>query len=132
MADEVTTKRQQQLDKVLRAIEAWDDANDVDDDVKNRLKAQLNDFIDDTEAQLKVRLNFVEEVPAQLEYIVVGVATRRFNIKGREGFTSYSHEAESMSIIAPLMDEYQTDINKWLALQADDGSGLTRSAARFI
>lgn len=122
---------QARIDKVLRAIEAWDEDTSIDEDIKTRLHAQIQDFIEDTESQLKVRLNFADEIPEQLEYIVTSVATRRFNIKGKEGFSSYSQEGESMSIVVTLMDEFQPDIDRWNTLQMGKGSA-NRSAARFI
>lgn len=109
------------LDEIKRTLEIED--SDLD--------KQIEDFVKRTESQLKVRLNFIDEVPTQLEYIVVEVAINRFNRKGDEGYTSYSQEGQSINY-GKLLDDYENDIKAWLKKQDEDSGRVNRSAAMFV
>lgn len=94
------------LREVKRSIEIEDDDTELD--------LQLTDYINRISQQLRVRLNFVNELPEVLTYIVVECTVSRFNRKGDEGMTSYSQEGQSISYKA-MLAEYETDIANWLA-----------------
>lgn len=109
------------LEEVKRTLEI------VDDDLDN----QLNDFLNRSEKQLKVRLGFIDKVPDELDYIIVELAISRFNRKGDEGYTSYSQEGQSINY-GKLLDDYENDIKAWLKKQDEDSGRVNRSAAMFV
>lgn len=94
------------LEEVKRSIEIEDSDTELD--------LQLTDYINRISQQLRVRLNFVDEVPEVLTYIVVECAVSRFNRKGDEGMTSYSQEGQSINYKA-MLAEYEADIANWIA-----------------
>lgn len=97
------------LEEIKRTLEITE--SDLDE--------QIKDFINRVSAQLKVRLGFVEEIPKELEYIIVEASIRRFVRKGDEGTSSYSQEGESVSYGA-LLDEFDEDIQAWKRKQEEE------------
>mgnify|MGYP004475567371 FL=1 len=65
-----------------------------------------------TTNRLKTLLD-VEEVPAELEYIVTEVSIVRYNKIGSEGVTSHSVEGETMSFSDNDFKGYLNDIEAW-------------------
>lgn len=108
------------LDEVKRSIEIDSDDSDLD--------LQLTDYIKRITQQLRVRLDFADEVPEVLTYIVVECTVSRFNRKGDEGMTSYSQEGQSISY-KEMLAEYETDIAKWLA---NDNKSPYEGVVRFL
>lgn len=66
------------------------------------------------EAQLNNRLGGVEEVPEELEYIVVNVVVARYNQIGDEGKSSMTVEGESAGWLKDLFSPFEEDIKKYL------------------
>jgi len=77
------------------------------------LDDKLTWIIESTTNRLKLLLG--DDVPEELEYVVVEVSAIRFNRIGSEGFSSHSVEGESISFsdddFAGYMDEIQAYIN---------------------
>jgi len=110
------------LEEIKRTLEVGDDS----------LDEQIGDFVNRISKQLRVRLGFVDEVPAVLDYIIVEATVKRFNRKGDEGMSSYSQEGESISY-GSILDEYTEDIEAWKMKQAEEKSTLPRrGVARFL
>lgn len=82
----------------------------INDDKKDKV---LNLIIKNTSQSLKTKIG--ADVPEDLEYIVTGVAVKRYNRLKNEGMNSYSQEGESITFEANDFDEFQTDIDKWVA-----------------
>lgn len=79
-----------------------------------------------TEQRFKQILGGVEDVPEELEYIVVEAAVRRFNRIGSEGASSHSVEGESLSWSdADDFAGFEEDINDWL-MKNGGGKGVVR------
>lgn len=74
----------------------------------------IDNLVDLIEAQLKNRLGGVDEVPAQLEYIVVNVTVARFNQIGDEGKSSMTVEGESAGWLTDLFAPFEADIQRYL------------------
>lgn len=108
------------LEEVKRSLE-------VDNE---ELDKQLTDFIKRISSQLRVRLGFLESVPAALNYIVVECTIKRFNRKGNEGMSSYGQEGESISY-GKLLDEFEDDISAYKEKQREN-SVPRRGVARFL
>lgn len=94
-----------------------------EDDTK--LDLQLADFIKRIEAQLKVRLDFITEIPEELNYIVVESTIKRFNRVGEEGMESYSQEGQSIKY-ERLLAEYEADIIAWKNIKKEPRESVVR------
>ena len=68
---------------------------------------------DMVESQLLVRIG-AEEVPYELDYIVINVTVARFNQIGDEGKSSMTIEGESASWLTDLFEPYEKDIRSYL------------------
>jgi hypothetical protein len=91
---------------------------------------KINTIVELTESRLKVLLGGVEEVPAQLEYIVAEVSIRRFNRVGSEGLASHTVEGESMSWTDDDFEPFEQDIQDYLSAQAEPSTYKGR--VRFL
>ena len=89
------------LSKVLALL-----GNSVDE-------TQITSIIDLVKAQLTVRIN-EEEVPDNLDYIVVNVSVARYNQIGDEGKSSMTVEGESAAWLTDLFTPYEKDIQSYL------------------
>lgn len=78
-----------------------------------------------TENRLKLLLG-VDEVPFELEYIVVNISVSRFNKIGSEGVSSHSVGGESMNFNANDFDEFSDDIDAWKEAHAETKVGKVR------
>ena len=74
-------------------------------------------ILDNTEARLKVLLENAQEVPEELNYIIIEVAVSRFNRIGSEGYTRHGIEGENISLSDNDFEPYMNDISRYLALQ---------------
>lgn len=73
----------------------------------------IDQILESTTMRLKMLLGGVEEVPDELEYIVVEVAIKRFNRIGSEGVSSHGVEGESMTFQDNDFSEFKDDISEW-------------------
>lgn len=70
----------------------------------------------------------VDEIPEEMEYIVVEVSVIRFNRVGSEGIGSHSVEGESMSFTNNDFDQYKNEIQTFI----DRNAELNRGKVRFL
>lgn len=75
----------------------------------------LKIIIKDTEQALSLKLGLMsaESVPCELEYIVRGVAVKRYNDIGTEGMSTYTQEGETITYKTNYFDDYLDDIDQW-------------------
>lgn len=97
--------------KTLLAIK-----NDGQDDL-------LNLILDQTTSALEFKLSN-DDVPKELNYILIEVAIKRFNRIRNEGMTSYSQEGESITFNSNDFDDFADDIAKWRAENSKDDTSL--------
>lgn len=88
---------------------------------------KLNHILTFARQQLKVRLGGLEP-PAELEYIIIEVAIKRFNRIGSEGYDSHTVEGESITLNDKDFDSFDVDIQEWLNSQ----KGSTKGKLRFL
>lgn len=74
----------------------------------------LDVIIENTEQALCFKLS-ADEVPKELNYVLVEVAIKRFNRLKNEGMTSYSQEGESITFNSSDFDDFNSDIQQWRA-----------------
>ena len=74
----------------------------------------LNVIIENTEQALCFKLS-ADEVPKELNYVLVEVAIKRFNRLKNEGMTSYSQEGESITFNSSDFNDFNSDIQQWRA-----------------
>ena len=74
----------------------------------------LNVIIENTEQALCFKLS-ADEVPKELNYVLVEVAIKRFNRLKNEGMTSYSQEGESITFNSSAFNDFNSDIQQWRA-----------------
>lgn len=86
----------------------------------------LNLIIDNTEASLKVKLHrkAKDDIPAELNYILLEVAVRRFNRFKNEGMSHYSQENETITFKDDDFDDFLKDIADWLSDEEDKPTSL--------
>lgn len=96
-------------------------------DLGTAVDEQLYDIIEDVEAQLCVKLGGVNEVPAALGYIVVGVTVKLYNRIGSEGASSHTVSGETISWNEDPFAEYEADIASYL-----NSTSSGRAHIRFI
>ncbi|KAF0422773.1 phage head-tail connector protein [Pediococcus pentosaceus] len=94
----------------------------------NSRDALLNLIINNTKASLKVKLHrkAKDDVPAELNYILLEVAVRRFNRFKNEGMSHYSQEDETITFKDNDFDDFLKDIADWLADEEDKPTTLGR------
>ena len=75
----------------------------------------LNLILDNTAMQLKFKTGtkLSENVPEELNYILIEVAGKRYNRLKNEGMTSYRQEGETISFAANDFDEFKDDLKRW-------------------
>ena len=75
----------------------------------------LSLFLADAESflRLQIALPDEQELPAQLEPIVRGAATVRYNRCNNEGMSSYSQDGESITFSKSDFDAYADEINAY-------------------
>lgn len=92
------------------------------------LDSRLRLIISSCTARLKLLLGGVDEVPEMLEYIILEVATARYNRVGSEGLSGHTVEGETLSFadndFSPYMDEIQAYM--------DAQNTVARGKVRFL
>ena len=94
-----------------------------------KLVEKLQWLLDTAAQRLKILLGGVDDVPEELEYIVVEVAIIRYNRIASEGMSANSVEGESLTWDANDFDGFKRDIESWMENQ-QDGNG--KGKVRFI
>ncbi len=86
----------------------------------------LNLILKNTKASLKIKLHrkAKDAVPAELNYILLEVAVRRFNRFKNEGMTNYSQEGETITFKDSDFDDFLDDIADWLSDEEDKPTSL--------
>lgn len=78
--------------------------------------------------RFKLGLKATDNLPAELDYIVLEVAVKRYNRIANEGMASYSQEGESITFSANDFDEFASDIADW----KNDNGLVDDKAGRFL
>lgn len=76
----------------------------------------------------KIHKKTSDEIPSELNYILIEVSIRRFNLLKNEGMDNYSQEGESIGYEDDEFDDFMDDINRYLI----DNEAQSRGVARFI
>lgn len=87
---------------------------------------QLNTIINIVEARIRNRLEGIEEIPEELEYIITEVTVARYNQIGSEGTSSHTVAQESMSWADDLLAPYMDDLQDYLTRQETARRGRLR------
>ena len=96
---------------------------DITDDTQDD---RLTWLVNSASQRLCLLLGGADEVPEQLEYIVVEVAAIRFNRIGSEGLTSHSVDGESMSFTDDEFAGYNDEIQAYISTQGENKTGKVR------
>lgn len=69
-------------------------------------------------------LNYIRsnELPIQLEYIVIELVIARYNRIGSEGINSENSDGVSFSYNNNLLDSYKQDLDEWIKNNNSNGS----------
>ncbi|GKQ42916.1 hypothetical protein RD055328_08390 [Companilactobacillus sp. RD055328] len=87
---------------------------------------RIQDIVDMTVSRLKVLTGLKDNLPKDINYIVVEVSIKRFNRLKNEGMSAYSQEGESITFKDDDFKEFENDINKY----ADDKN--KKNVVKFI
>ena len=91
------------------------------------LDTKLQWLLDTAAQRLRILLGGLEEVPEELQYIVIEVAIIRYNRIASEGMSANSVEGESLTWDTGDFDGFKDDIDAWLENQSDgNGKGKVR------
>jgi hypothetical protein len=105
---------------MLEQIKGLLDIHDHEYDLK------LESLIDIAQSRLKLLLKG-QEIPEELNYIIIEVVVSRFNRIGSEGTTEHTVEGEKMTFTTDDFKPYMADIERYLEQQADAyGYGVIR------
>lgn len=108
----------------------------IKDDVKTLLTGDVDKQLEVIEARtqerLKQLLGGLEDVPTQLEYIVVDVSIKRFNRIQNEGMKSYSEEGLSFTFQDSDFDEYKDEIAQWVHKDDEELFKPKRGRFKFV
>jgi len=87
----------------------------IDDELQDKLLEEIINLV--TSGVMgyinSKRSERLEELPDDLDYIVVEVATKRFNRLNSEGLTSKSEEGSSLSFEEDYLSEYYGVLNEY-------------------
>ncbi|MDT1996852.1 phage head-tail connector protein [Carnobacterium divergens] len=75
-------------------------------------KKLLETIVELVTSQLSILIE-KEEVPAELDFIVVEVSIIRYNRRKNEGMTSYSQDGESITFAKNDFDAYMDIVNRF-------------------
>ena len=92
----------------------------------NSRDALLTLIIEQATARLLWLLGGIDEVPEQLEYIVIETAVARFNRIGSEGLTSQIVEDEHLEFVNDDFALYSKEIQGYIKKHSGDNSGVMR------
>lgn len=95
------------------------------DDIDEELDKKLKYLLSAASQRLKVRLGGIEP-PTELEYIIIDVASARFNRLGSEGLKTHTVEGESLTFSDNDFDGFSDDIQAWLDRQKESSRGKVR------
>lgn len=95
-----------------------------DTSIDDRLRLILSN----STARLKLLLGGVDDVPEMLEYIILEVATARYNRVGSEGLTGHTVEGETLSFTDNDFSPYMGEIQAYMDAQ----NTATRGKVRFL
>lgn len=73
----------------------------------------LNTIVENTVSRLAFLIG-QDDVPAELQYIVIEVSIIRFNRLGSEGYASDSLEGHTITFVSSDFADYTDDINTYL------------------
>lgn len=96
-------------------------------DVDSIRDEKLKLILANATSRLRLRLGGIEP-PAEMDYIILDVATMRFNRIGSEGLSAHSVEGESLSFKDSDFDGFAGEIQAFLDMQ----NGSTRGKMRFL
>lgn len=92
------------LDQIKNLIGLSDDKRDkVLEDIIKTMSSRLLGKLDGNK----------DEVPKDLEYIVVEISVMRYNRLGDEGLKSYGQTGHSMTYSDDYFSEFEDDIESW-------------------
>lgn len=92
-------------------------------DVYNEeIERKLRLILNETTQRLKILLGGMDP-PEEMNYIIVGVAVKRYNRIGSEGTTSHQIEGETRSFVEDDFAEYKEDIRTFLDNQQNAQKG---------
>ena len=87
----------------------------IDWEADEKQKSLINLIVNLTQEKLMALLpKEIEEVPKELEFIVVEIAIKRYNRIGSEGMTSETVEGHSINFSKSDFDEYADFIDKFI------------------
>lgn len=89
---------------------------------------RLRLILANTTARLKLLLGSVDDVPEEMEYIILEVATARYNRVGSEGLSSHAVEGETLSFAENDFNPYMEEIQAYLDAQ----NTATRGKVMFL
>lgn len=81
----------------------------------------IKDVIELTRQKLLSRLEGVETVPAELEFIILEVTIKRLNRIGAEGMAKKTLEGLTTEFSNDDFQEFEADIEKYNAQKSEDG-----------
>lgn len=73
-----------------------------------------------------------EEIPSELEFIVIEMSIKRFNSIGDEGLSKKSLEGLSLEYNSNSLNEYKEIIEKYIQLNKDPEESKNNSNVRFF
>lgn len=97
--------------------------DDKRDDILELIKKNTEQAL-----RFKLGLKATDNLPAELDYIVLEVAVKRYNRIANEGMSSYSQEGESITFSTNDFDEFADDIADW----KNDNGLVDDKAGRFL
>ncbi len=90
----------------------------------------LNLIIKNTTSALSFKLGLKDDnnIPSELEFILIEVAVKRYNRLANEGMSSYSQEGQSITFSTNDFDEFASDIANW----KDENSVKDNNSGAFL
>lgn len=103
----------------------------IDWEADEKQKSLINLIVNLTQEKLMALLpKEIEEVPKELEFIVVEIAIKRYNRIGSEGMTSETVEGHSINFSKSDFDEYADFIDKFIEELDEDFKN--KKVVRFL
>lgn len=76
----------------------------------------------------KLGLKVDDNIPSELDFILLEVAVKRYNRLANEGMSSYSQEGQSITFSTNDFDEFASDITAW----KDENSVKDNNSGAFL
>lgn len=103
----------------------------IDWEADEKQKSLINLIVNLTQEKLMALLpKEIEEVPKELEFIIVEIAIKRYNRIGSEGMTSETVEGHSINFSKSDFDEYADFIDKFIEELDEDFKN--KKVVRFL